>query len=446
MNIKGVERKVYFVLLGLLSDNLSINTFMGYATSFSSMYYCRFCKLDKKAAQTQIQLHRELNRTKSNYEEDLNKPFKETGIKENSESNRLKYYHAEESCVVDVMHDLFSHGICAYDFAAVLNYMIKTLKISLHTINYRIKKFKYGESEKQHSLKKNKKNHIRTASFKMTAKDMLRFVRYFPLIFGDLVPQNNEVWNFVLSLVELVDLVMLPSFNEHLLKILEEQIIYHHTLYTQLFNEKLKPKYHILLHYVQTIRKLGPPRYTWSFRFEAFHQIFKKYCRNITSRRNICLTLCTKASLIFSNNLNNANFFGIDLTYKNAVTVKLINMPYFALLDIDSNIHLHNFQASNNVSYKGVEYKIGYFLSKSSRRLSNIELYEIRDILIKNDDLYFVCRKWRISNYSEHYAAFEVTGPCDMYKIAEVNEFDGPPIHLYSIENKLYIRLKKYFI
>lgn len=58
----------------------------------------------------------------------------------------------------------------------------------------------------------------------MTAREMMLFIHYFPLIFGDVIPENDNVWNFVLSLVELTALVLLPKFNDELLNVLEKQI------------------------------------------------------------------------------------------------------------------------------------------------------------------------------------------------------------------------------
>lgn len=138
----------------------------------------------------------------------------------------------------------------------------------------------------------------------MTSREMQLFVHYCPLLFSDMFPQHNNVWNFVMSLVELTDLILLPAFDT-----LKQQIVYHHTFKKGIFQEKFKPKYHILIHYVDTFSAVGPPRFTWSFCFEAFHQVFKRYCRNITSRKNICLTLCEKAKLIFNENLIDCNFF-----------------------------------------------------------------------------------------------------------------------------------------
>lgn len=447
LEVDDDEVRVYFVLMGILGDNLGINTLMGFATSFSSLLYCRFCTQNKYKSQTSVTLDVSLNRTKQNYEIDCLKDFKESGIKELSAFNNMKHYHVAEFAIVDIMHDFYSHGICSYDLSLVLSYMIQTLHISLQTINYRIQMFDVKETERRNTFKTITREHIKSANFKMTAREMMLFVHYFPLMFGDLIPENNKVWNFVLSLVELTTLVLLPKFNDELLKTLEEHIEYHHFNYRHLFAESLKPKYHILLHYVQTIKKVGPPRYTWSFRFEAFHQIFKKYCRNITSRRNICLTLCTKAKLIFMHDIKHLNHFKNPVMYKNAISLRSIDLPYFSKLELTNELLTLNFKAACTVTYKGTEYKVGQFLTKSNLNMQSVELYEIKDILISSNQIVNIaCQQWAVEGYDEHFAAFRVSTVQSVYRVISIDLFDGPPIHVYDIQGSSYVRLKKYFV
>lgn len=111
--IDGDDVRVYFVLMGILGDNLGINTLMGFATSFSSLLYCRFCTQNKYDSQTAISLDPNRNRTRQKYEIDVQKSFKESGIKEASAFNKMKHYHVADFAIVDIMHDFYSHGICS---------------------------------------------------------------------------------------------------------------------------------------------------------------------------------------------------------------------------------------------------------------------------------------------------------------------------------------------
>lgn len=68
----------------------------------------------------------------------------------------------------------------------------------------------------------------------------------------------------------------------------------HHEEYIHLFNDTLKPKHHLMLHYYSIILKSGPLRNFWCFKYEAKHKEFKTYARAITSRKNICVSLENK--------------------------------------------------------------------------------------------------------------------------------------------------------
>lgn len=47
VTINGVEKKIYFVVAAFLGDNLGINTMFGFNESFTSNYFCRFCRASK---------------------------------------------------------------------------------------------------------------------------------------------------------------------------------------------------------------------------------------------------------------------------------------------------------------------------------------------------------------------------------------------------------------
>lgn len=38
----------------------------------------------------------------------------------------------------------------------------------------------------------------------MSAREVMTFVNFFPLMIRDLLPENDDVWNFVISLLKIV--------------------------------------------------------------------------------------------------------------------------------------------------------------------------------------------------------------------------------------------------
>jgi hypothetical protein len=42
----------------------------------------------------------------------------------------------------------------------------------------------------------------------MSAREVMTFIHFFPIMVGDLIPENDEVWNFILILIKIIDTLM----------------------------------------------------------------------------------------------------------------------------------------------------------------------------------------------------------------------------------------------
>lgn len=109
----------------------------------------------------------------------------------------------------------------------------------------------------------------------MSSREMQTFIHFFPLLIGDLVPENNQIWLFLINFIEMIDLILLPKFNNQIILSLENHITYHNNKYTELFQDLLKPKHHLFIHYCNIIKRSGPLKYLWSYRFESKHKHLK---------------------------------------------------------------------------------------------------------------------------------------------------------------------------
>lgn len=162
--------------------------------------------------------------------------------------------------------------------------------------------FDYGEVENGNvsnniSAETLTKNH----KFKMSSSEMMCFIHFLPLMIGDKIFEADDVWLFLLLLVEIIDILMSFKITKEMLDRLDTLIYRHHSEYLRLFpGNTLKPKYHLLIHYPTVIAMSGAPRNYWSFLYEANHKPFKQYARNITSRVNICISLAKKYQYQFA--------------------------------------------------------------------------------------------------------------------------------------------------
>lgn len=360
-----------------------------------------------------------------------------TGIKTYCLFNDLPTFHVTKNYVVDIVHDLFE-GVCRYDLCEILLYFISEKKLfSIQAFNYRKQMFNYGETEIGNLSPPLEIGHLLNNKIKMSAREMMTFVHFLPLIIGDKIPIDNKVWKYFITLLNIVDILLMSRFDEPLLNKLHTLIQFHNETYMELFKKPLKPKYHFLNHYVNIIKQSGPPKYLWSFRYESKHREAKTYARNITSRKNITYTLSIKASLKFTTFLNeHANGLPNQTKFEKSYFFNIENSEYFNFIknfdcfkpDFANNL------AIKSVTFKGTFYKKGYFLTIKCNDV--VDLYEIREIIISiNNHLSVIAIKHEILYFSEHYQSYVVGSKNKFFEILNLKLFTGVPIHLYYISD-----------
>ncbi|KAE9521505.1 hypothetical protein AGLY_018104 [Aphis glycines] len=201
------------------------------------------------------------------------------------------------------------------------------------TLNDRKQHFNYGSSEIGNLSGPIKILNSKKLSIKMSAREMQTFIHFFPLIIGDMVPENNEVWLFLLNFVEITDLILLLEFDDNDIIKLEKCIAYHNTKYVQLFNDCLKPKHHFLTHYCNIIKQSGPLKCLWTYSFESKHRELKSYTKNIHSGINTPLHLEIIsfrkhfASYKINASANNTNYILRNINEFNSSPIHIYTLP-----------------------------------------------------------------------------------------------------------------------
>lgn len=153
IQIDGIEKRCFFVLVLITGDYLGLNSVLGFAKSFSSNFFCRRCLCSKEECsymlrETEDKLRTELNYTQGIHLNEIHeKRIKLSGISEDSIFNSISSFHVVKNLYGDIMHDVFE-GICNYDVSKVLLHFIETEKcLDINTLNARKSMFKYGETE-----------------------------------------------------------------------------------------------------------------------------------------------------------------------------------------------------------------------------------------------------------------------------------------------------------
>lgn len=430
---------VYFILGIILGDNLGLNSVLEFSKSFSAKFFCRFCKADKAA--TWVMHQEDLNclRNVQNYSEDI-----ETGIYKDSFLNQITSFHVTENYCIDIMHDLFE-GVCHYDLCHIIRYYIDTAKLfSLETLNSRKMNFNYGQIEIGNISPPITALHLKKNHLKMSAREVMTFMHFFPLMIGDLIPESDEVWELFRLLLKITDILLSYTFTENAISYLKQLISQHNLLYLTLFDDNLKPKHHFLVHYPTIIQNSGPPRHYWCFRFEGKHRELKMYARSTTSRKNITLTLAKKYQFKFAYNLMKDLDKKIIFKDKHKVLTK-----YTDIINNSLNTTSLQYTCKTELRFNGILYKVGYYLTKQCNEMC---LFKILELITMNNNpdniVYILTKKILLNGFSSHLESFIVSDNeeedgCFIFKI---NEFSGPPINVTVVTSgQKMIRLKEFY-
>ncbi|KAB0790664.1 hypothetical protein PPYR_14890 [Photinus pyralis] len=444
IEVEGKSEEVHFVIALVTGDNLGLNSFLNFNKSFSSTSFCRLCKTNKIECHKQVIENSASMRTIENYEDDLdlNNPAL-TGIRSECILNEIPSFHVVSNYYADVMHDVFE-GICHYNFCHALLYFIQQMKyFDISTFNLRKTHFEYGptEIENIHNAVIELK-HIQKMKLKMSARQMMTFTLYFLIMMEDLVPNDDPVWNFLVNFVEIVDILLCFEIDDTTINLLEHKIKKHNSDFVILFNDTLKPKFHNLVHYPTIIRQSGPLRNFWCFKYESFHRQFKIYSNCITSRRNICLSLCKKYEYRFAYNISKSD----NNTLFTVNNLHQTECNYATLIRNKLNINMDCLKFFDEMIYKGVRYSCkGYFVSTFENDIAFYVILKI--IVINNESVRLFCQKLRDVEFKEHFIGYLVdTTNLGSISILSMNDIVGPPITVIkSPRGQTILRPKEFF-
>ena len=110
--------------------------------------------------------------------------------------------------------------------------------------------------------------------------------------------EDSEVWQLILQLREIVDLVCAPIISTGQIAYLQVLIEEYLQIRKETFGDHpLKPKHQYLCHYPELIVQFGPLIRLWKLWFESKHTYFKQRARKLHNFRNLCQTLAERHQL-----------------------------------------------------------------------------------------------------------------------------------------------------
>lgn len=408
IEIPMFKGNIKFELAIILGDNLGIHSITGFVESFSANYPCRICKVRKEVLKTQCYADESLSRSVEQYNIDvLEGDISNSGISESCVWHDVRGFQVLDQTGVDIMHD-FLEGVCKYDLSFLISYYVLELKMfSLQVLNERILFFDFGPDKGSKPSVLNM-DHIKKSTVKLSASEMMSFVRYFGLIIGDFIPQNDPVWELYILMRKIFDILISTSFQKGCSELLQTLVAEHNELYIKYSKSHLKPKFHYLLHYHSMMDKFGPLILLWSMRFEAKHRMSKIAANTSSNRRNICKTLAIRHQL----QLN-----GIFI--KGSLGDEIEFGPSIEINNVDSIINeinkFININTSSLIKYawitiKGSKYQPKMVLTLDIQENHQPKFGLINSIFICNDKIIlFQCSQLNTTEFNEHFFSFEVS-------------------------------------
>lgn len=290
-------------------------------------YFCRLCLIKRSDILDCKTLSSVEMRTKDNHEEALTAVREQAqksskGVVYDCALNRSRYFHSTENKVLDAMHDLLE-GVCPFIIMLCLRDWITNRilpenpckeRLSADLLNRRIQSFRYSfyDMSDKPSAKFTDAAIREPGNYttKQRALQQWCLIRNLPFLIADLIPSDNERFQLILQLLDIMDVIFAPRFliehTVHLEYLIEDFFEDFATLFphTSPIN-----KFHHLLHYPDTLRIHGPGRQNWTARFEAKHNQVKRIARENFNFKNISFSVAEHQLEVFCSEMQSPDAF-----------------------------------------------------------------------------------------------------------------------------------------
>ena len=409
LNLPTGSQKIHFHLALIIGDNLGLHSIFGFMESFRANKFCRFCLIDYQNINKVFTEKDCILRDVSNYDFFKTKDASLSGIKEICVFNKLPSFHVTNNPAVDVMHD-YLEGICRYDVAILLKYFIYVRKyFELDHLNTKLRAFHYGANKNVNKPPQILESHLKKKCIILSSAEMLNLVMNLNLIIGLSIDEDDDHWQLLLMLQEIIEIVCSTKITAQTPDLLELRITEYLTLLNNKFPNSLKPKHHFIVHYPSIMRKVGPLWNICCMRHESKNREGKVISRSAICRVNICRTIALRHQLIQNYRFMSQNALYptyISSRVRSASIQDLPNISCFIKLLSDNLVH-QKINYCSSIKYMGKTIKEDSVIIKFSELGPAFHFVYL--IILKNEyDFVFVTRVMTDCFFNEHMRAFKI--------------------------------------
>lgn len=431
------------VLINISFDNAAGNVLFGMIQSFNANHYCRICKATIQEADQNFEENKTLLRTREEYDHifvDREQERNELGYRCYSILNELKFFNTIECRSQDILHDVLE-GVVRYTLCDVFHFWNEKKIFNFDTIGRKIAEYTYGSLENSNKPSPISVAHLKSRNLRQNASQMRCLMLNLPFIFGEeLLPKITEnrevkqVWKCIRYLLRIMQIVWSTVIEEEYLHQLEDTVRQFLKTYKKLFpGKRIKPKFHFMTHYANTIRATGPLKHMSTMRGEANHKKIKEFGKNARNYRNITLTLAERHQAdLYMKLKGDENLCAINMIQPLAHTKFSGNVDLPTEWDIDCDVI-----STKCVYFNGYEYRPGSFIVDAgiARKISEI-------ITRKSTNKYYlICENYNIDSFDSFSNSIKITK--DSNSVSEIIEFkcltSNKPHNSKILNNEIYI-------
>lgn len=435
INVRG-GRNVKGTLVHTVFDNLGANVGLGFSGGFNSKKYCRLCLSLKTQCQSITSESECTLRTVENYERSLDiidnseqVNYDETdGVKFYCVLSDLNHFHIVRNATVDAMHDL-NEGCIPRFLSNFLKLCFKNKIFSYDELENAAKFYDYGRldcSNVPSRIDMDKKSLGQNA-----AQSMCLF-RHLPFILFKWKEHSKlkEAWECYGALLLICEIAYSYEITELELQKLGKAVDRHLKLFLKIFQVKLSPKQHFLIHYATVIRAIGPLIFYNMFRFDSKHKIFKnfRYATNNFKAINKSLALQHQKHIFIN-----------GFSYKD-------NIEYGMVKDFEHQISLHisALEKLDQISEPLVETKFIHFNNykyvKGMIIVHGGSFHEICYILYVCQTFYFICKQYVTIKFDTFLNSFMVNEKStELFLVAFADLLHAKSYELKRVGGKNYV-------
>ena len=445
LNMNGKTVHLFGSLIALCGDNLSAHGIGGFNQNFAHGRICRFCMASKDMIDSHFNESDYVLRnpaTQKRHVEAVNKSklfSKLYGVNSDCVFSSLASFDATTSLPPDLMHDLLE-GVVPYVISCVIKNLVRTKVFSYQDLEGWMSSFCYGKHDLPNKPVPIK--NLNRFSLSGTAAQKMCMIRLLPLILGEKVPEDHPVWQLLLLCREIVEITVAPIIEEDWLFLLKLIIVEQNQLYAK-YSVNFPAKFHYLIHYPSLIKKFGPLRSFWCYRFEGKHQHLKRLASVSRNFRNIEFTVSSRHQYLQCFHFNEVLEEDICERKSTRMDSSVLNNDLKEEFKMVTGISLpEDVICAQSVVKNCQEYHVGSVLVLGMIDCDTPIFGQIKMICYVQESWYLCCKICITRQFLQHFYAFEIVEG-QYWCIKPLQELKSVQcLDIYQIGEKKMVTLK----